>query len=539
MTEKEARERFLSEYVTPLSEKYFNVFLEEIEQNYDVFISEIVVIFDDFLKKLLNSEKEISIIAVSVLRSSLKENNSYFYFSAYDKNFYVDKDSINIGYEINFLFKQLINLSNQLHIDKKKFVQKVSKDDVDKVKQIEVSKYLEIAILLFRRAIPFIEKLESFINIKKDDNFEIRVGEYLDKTEKIYINTKSTKNSEILKKEFEKIYNDYYNFKHFHDINLSNGIYNGINLNYSLFENIDFCGSQIENSSLVDTKFIDCNLNNSSFKNATFLGTTFDNCKMKNVNFTNFNINVQFNVEEMKVNLFPTIYFKNCTIKNCDFTGANLTMVKFINCTFLDTSFENTTKFNTDFDAENFEIQILNDGIIKVIEISKYHEIQQDEYIVNTPILTNFKATKFDKKPITEDDIFITIRGEKENSEISYTDFILNPTLLVSDKFKKVVSMYNKKLECRPVVLNHRKTDSQNLYWYIVAKEYDCLSSKSKKGFDGLYNKLVIDKEKVEESSFFLTPNKARKVYVIRLDLLESLFRRNLYGFIPTPLEND
>jgi len=165
----------------------------------------------------------------------------------------------------------------------------------------------------------------------------------------------------------------------------------------------------------------------------------------------------------------------------------------------------------------------------------QYYLIKQDRRLENSPEILGFFNTFFDRQELKDRSNTLYVR---DHPDIYYPDFIDRPLLLVSDEFKSILKVYHKDYEYRAVVLTERERKVQNVYWNIVIPETDCLSVESSYYLNKTLNKMVIDHKKTEGRSLFKITNMRRTIYIIRLDLAESILRRNLCGFLLEELES-
>jgi len=177
--------------------------------------------------------------------------------------------------------------------------------------------------------------------------------------------------------------------------------------------------------------------------------------------------------------------------------------------------------------------KILSPGVV-----AKYYKIEQDYEVKNAPEILNLANAFFNKRELPKN-VNVLFVKERTNVEINYPAYIDRPVLLVSDIFKKVISMYHKDYVCQTVVLTEQSSGNQNVYWHIRVPEVDCLSAKSVIGHDQLVKKAVIDEAKAQDRSFIKISNNIQSIYVVRLDLLESALRRDLCGFTLEELESE
>lgn len=127
----------------------------------------------------------------------------------------------------------------------------------------------------------------------------------------------------------------------------------------------------------------------------------------------------------------------------------------------------------------------------------------------------------------------------RDGKDIAYTDFIERPLLLASAGFTTVVRLYNKDYAYKSVVLTEAKSGAQKVYWTIDVPEAHCLSPSSEYNPDSTLRRVVICEDAAQGRSMFRIKNIHWNIYVIRLDLAESLLRRKLYGFSLEALKHE
>ena len=172
--------------------------------------------------------------------------------------------------------------------------------------------------------------------------------------------------------------------------------------------------------------------------------------------------------------------------------------------------------------------------------VYKYFQISQDGSNINYPRLIHDFGLGVRNEPTEEArQIFV-----KDTPIIEYTDFLEKPFLLISDAFKKAVNMYNPEYNCQAVVLSEKGGDKQTVYWYIDLPSIKCFP-ETDRDVGSITKVKTLDKSKIyadiaEGLSFFKFQEAATTspVHIIRLDLAESVLRRNGIGFVLRGLES-
>lgn len=127
----------------------------------------------------------------------------------------------------------------------------------------------------------------------------------------------------------------------------------------------------------------------------------------------------------------------------------------------------------------------------------------------------------------------------KENNRSVYIDFIENPVPLVSDKLKELLGKYEERIFLKPVLLADIKHLRQDVYWLLVPDSMDCLSSKSEFNKNGTVKRIVIDENKIRFRKVFKIKGILENLIILRLDVAESLLRRDFTGIRLKKVEMD
>jgi len=163
-----------------------------------------------------------------------------------------------------------------------------------------------------------------------------------------------------------------------------------------------------------------------------------------------------------------------------------------------------------------------------------YFQLRKDGKLDNTPVITNFINTLANPNSLSEKASVFFI---DETDDINYPDFMDRPLFLVSDRLKKIIEIYHPDYTYRVTAFTQLEKRTQKIYWNIDLPIVDCLSEESKIDSHGLVLEAVIDESKIKNKSIFQIKKSIQSLYVIRLDLAESILRRNMYGFTLTELK--
>ncbi len=172
----------------------------------------------------------------------------------------------------------------------------------------------------------------------------------------------------------------------------------------------------------------------------------------------------------------------------------------------------------------------------------KYFSVEVDASYHNIPKLLNWKEySKY--RDISEDTFFQSpkrfIMEIKSKKNIVCPDILKEPTFMVSEQVYKVIQKFEPNIQWKEVILAGFNLDIDIPMYYIpLLKNMDCLSSKTE--YNTFHNdiiKLVLNKHKLEDKAVFQI-SQLNKVYIImRLDLVEVLLRRDVFGIAMREIE--
>lgn len=163
-----------------------------------------------------------------------------------------------------------------------------------------------------------------------------------------------------------------------------------------------------------------------------------------------------------------------------------------------------------------------------------YFLVKQDSRYQNTPEVLN-TMSEIDRRYINREDEH-KIRNEiglfvKSSDFNIYLDIMDRQLFLVSEKVKKVFERYDEDMIFKIIALIDYEKHMQHIYYLPIFEEVEALSEKAEYGFNKMViNKIVLDKEKIKEKKIFKLKEGDKNRIIARLDVVESLLRRELDG---------
>ncbi|WP_077611773.1 pentapeptide repeat-containing protein [Clostridium sp. Marseille-P2415] len=197
----------------------------------------------------------------------------------YDRNWYFHKGIRAGELETGKLFCLYGKLWNNLSQRAKRYVGHVKMPEVDRVMQEMVTVFYRYLKEMILYSVSEATETESYRTMKKEEDFQIRLGEYLEPGDLVY-QEQPVKDIEEVKKWLAKNEKEAYCFEDFKGLDLSSLMLQNHDFRYT-----DFRGAALEKT---------------NFSLSLLIGASFRNCHMK------------------EVNLAGSLFH------NADFTGADL-----------------------------------------------------------------------------------------------------------------------------------------------------------------------------------------------------------------------
>jgi len=327
----------IEKFATELHDQIYNKIYDSREENYYEIQKGILESFRNLLIKINEEEKEVSYINVSLLRSNIKNNGCLLLISAYNAKWFLDNNPIEIYYDCSWLLKFIHEYNEKLSIEAKKYVGKVTKEDIERIKWESLNKdYKGFLIPMFRNALENIIKLEEYKTMKKALEFSISVGEYKDLTQPIWVESEKEVSLSELKFDIEQKNENKIVFKHFKNLDLSNGIYENTNFMYTKFETMNFTNCNLHDDIFMGSKFWNCNLQNADLSYSVLWFSDFEGSNLRGADFSFVNHEQEIDYGQIEEKIFNRINFKKT-----DLTDANLMCADLAGCDFRDAILDN------------------------------------------------------------------------------------------------------------------------------------------------------------------------------------------------------
>ncbi|MBI6871348.1 hypothetical protein [Clostridium aciditolerans] len=163
-----------------------------------------------------------------------------------------------------------------------------------------------------------------------------------------------------------------------------------------------------------------------------------------------------------------------------------------------------------------------------------YFLLKQDERYTNTPRLIdvfkkiNIKNLNLSNAHKIED---ITIFEINAGDNCEFLDILDSQLFLISEGMKKIIEKYDRDILFKSLSLIDSLHDIQENYFLPIFEEGESLSDNAELNLDKtVVKKIVLDKEKIQGKKIFKIKESLKPLIVVRLDVAESLLRRDFKG---------
>ena len=367
MKKDEALIHFQENYV----KKKVNEQLFELEKYYanqkNELASRFVESFQRLCTKVLRIQAEqgkgrIGFIHYSMLRTRLQEKKWESLIEVYDKRWYLDPLQYWEIIDISWVWRYFEVLEQMLESERKRYMNLIGRHDIEQILLNEAGKFHRYMLSLVRYAIPQALALPEWSDLAIEDELEIWVGEYFDRSEIAYKMDLQRKDSKEIREWLEGEDGSTYRYEVLTGLNLSGGHYHGLDLSYADMSGSDLSGSNLRDTILVGSRFNGGRLDGANLSGAIIHEADFTNASLKNAIFprvTGF-AGLRQNQTNWERPGFTPLYFKGADLtgvnfREADLRGAIFTEVLIDGADFEDALLENAIFSKLDADKLRLE----------------------------------------------------------------------------------------------------------------------------------------------------------------------------------------
>ncbi|MGG3312311.1 pentapeptide repeat-containing protein [Paenibacillus lautus] len=318
----------------------------------DRIAADLVLVMDEFFQYAIQLQnldlmKKCCVIKISLLRTRLFEGHAEYMLEVFDHETLGSTKILPYRYEAKWIHDYFTAWSQACENKRKEYMGIIQPQSLDYWRREQVDSFHVYMVHAVRHAVDRLMTLPSYQELAKDTQFEICVGEYGDMeiSESVYCCNSRQKSSTACKQWLDKKLDHEYVYEHIADVDISNGNYEGIQLNFTRLEKVKLLGSHLQGSYLLSSKFEACDCSEVDFYGSVMFDASFRECNLERACFDeitggrdvmNENYGLMFGIHGVQfqgANLRAASFqhaaiagdFRGALLEGIDFTGADLT----------------------------------------------------------------------------------------------------------------------------------------------------------------------------------------------------------------------
>lgn len=366
MNREEAWEHFITHYAQEFGRAKIMELEDLYRQQLDVFIAEFIESFRQICNQikamqLRNEKGPIGYITYSMLRTAILDRRPAYFIEAFGPEWFLDPVECQAGYQPGWALQQLYQLAADLDAKRKLYLDQINQAQLDSHILREADQYQRYVIRLARYAMEQARLLPEFQAIEKAAEFEVRVGEYLDNSVLVYREDRRLKEPEAAKAWFTEHKDLACTYGAFVDLNLAQGDYREVDLQYADLRGSDLSQCQMRFSALTGAKLNRCSLAHSNLSRAWIFEADFGESDLHGVDLSE-----AFGAAGIVDAEWPMPGFRPVNFQKANLEDAVLKEAKLGRAVFYGANFN-----NTDFEGADLEKAVFAKSDLTVLNLSE------------------------------------------------------------------------------------------------------------------------------------------------------------------------
>lgn len=316
----------------------------------------------DIRQKQLQGQKgSVSYITYSMLRTSWLEQHPTYIVEAADEYWVFDTDPFQFEWDINWAFSYWSDLQQQGQAEAMERRQPLSEVGLEQMMLVKATEFHAFMVSLLRLAMKRAVHTPEFQELERGEVFEVRVGEYLDRSVSVYKEDRRKRDIQEVKAWLELQEAHGYGYQALTELDLSEGDYSRLDFRYTAFRSMQMENSLLQLCVLIGTEWQGSLLQGTDFTSSLIYGADFSSCSLKNailnkvmgsvndadlwleweplgfsgVNFAGANLQgASFGLAQLQ-----GAVFRNALLQQASFIGADLAAACFGNADLTGASF--------------------------------------------------------------------------------------------------------------------------------------------------------------------------------------------------------
>jgi BTB/POZ domain-containing protein KCTD9 len=257
-------EKFYRIEVEPRIDQIKKELEKELEERSTVWKKQFLLEFKEICKEAkeyyMNQENEQCFLLFHLLRTRILDHNYQYQVRIYNQEWYLEDGRYVGDFNVEFVYDQYEKLWNELMNERLKYVKKISESDVRFIMMETIREFHQFIVCFLRENINEAIHMEEYKSLTFGDRLEIKVGEYLEIGDFVFIDQKNKDYEKLMVWLDEEKEGDEYTFEDFREIELRDKNYSNLDLRYADFSKAKFSNVIFSNCRLEGTRFDGCNM---------------------------------------------------------------------------------------------------------------------------------------------------------------------------------------------------------------------------------------------------------------------------------------
>lgn len=163
-----------------------------------------------------------------------------------------------------------------------------------------------------------------------------------------------------------------------------------------------------------------------------------------------------------------------------------------------------------------------------------YFLLKQDERYTHIPTIINW-TSEIDVRNLNlvnadkvKDATVLYVKTSENNN---YLDILNHPFFLVSENMKNILEKYDPNIIFKIIALTDFNNSKQVIYYLPIFEEIEALSEAAEMNLNKtVVKKIILNEEKIKNKKVFKLKESSKAMIIIRLDVAESILRRDFDG---------
>ncbi|MFW5436758.1 pentapeptide repeat-containing protein [Paenibacillus apiarius] len=265
----------------------------------------------------------IGFIHYSMLRTSVLEGTHTYLIEAYSDQWYWDTDECYARYDAGWALQGASSLIEILEERRKMYMGVLHPADAEHMVLQHIGYFTQFVTALMRMAMPQAVKLPEYRNVEKAERLRVRIGEFTDKSEDVYVEDRIQKKEReairLLTQQKESVCA----YETFAGIQLPHIVVEAIDLRYSDFSGSDLTAAVFRACTLIGTNWNGALLHRADFSYSLLCDADFRGCDLRAALF----VHTDGQGMEAGLDRMPGLLgvrFAYADLEGADFTHARL-----------------------------------------------------------------------------------------------------------------------------------------------------------------------------------------------------------------------